>query len=464
MFYNNKRQHIVDNNGRLLAKTNSNSSIKHIIKPKYRWIKIFVLILFLVAISSFFWVGASAFSNISKIFTNNTGQTAPFLSFLGNIRPDQLKGEGDSRINLLLIGIGGSNHPGGQLADTIIVASVNPKDKNIVLLSIPRDLYVTIPGYGSDKINSAHSTGVRYEKETGGGPALLKKTVSTVFDIPIHYYIRADFVGFVKLIDTIGGITMDVPREISDPYYPASNMVDYDPFYIQAGQQNLNGQTALKYVRSRETTSDFDRAQRQQLALEAVKGKTLSAGVLSNPKKLTDILQILGDHLRTDLQPNEMERLFSIIKDISGDKITNKVLDNSSGGLLTSNTELGGYYLVPKAGIGNFKDIQAMVHQFFTDPYLVAENARIEILNASITPGQATEVSNILKNYGYSVVKIGDSDKQLSESIIYDYSNGSKPFTTQFLANRFSASVVKQPQKTNSNIDITILIGNDYKQ
>jgi len=458
-----KRQHVVDSNGNVIRR--DNPTIDSLIKPKKKsrkWWLIITLFIIGIFITLGLWVGSSAISAVGKIITKNQGDTSPFLSFLGNIKPDQLKGEGDGRINILLIGIGGSNHPGGQLADTIMVLSVDPKNKQIAILSIPRDLYVPISGYGSGKINSAHSTGVQYKDKTGGGPELTKKTVANILDLPIHYYIRADFSGFIKLIDALDGITVNVDKALSDPYYPDEEMLGYSPFYISSGSHQLDGATALKYARSRETTSDFDRARRQQQILIAIKDKALNIGILANPKKITDILKILGDHIRTDMQTKEMEQLMSLLKDFDTSKIVSRVLDNSANGVLANANDLGGYYLVPKAGTNNFSQVQELAHEIFSDPYLQEEAAKIEILNASNNSGVASEVSKMLKSYGYNVVKIGDSDQQKEESVIYDYTNAKKAFTTQFLSNRLSAEVEKQPKKTSSDIDITILIGNNY--
>lgn len=465
MFWKRKRQHVVDNNGNIISR--HNSSVDDLIRPRKKSKKILLMILAFIiigVISIGLWVGSGAISAVGKIITKNQGDASPFLSFLGNIQPNQLKGEGDGRINILLLGIGGANHPGGQLADTTMVVSIDPKNAQIAMLSIPRDLYVPIPGFGNGKINSAHSTGEQNKDKTGGGPELMKKTVANILDLSIHYYIRADFTGFIKLIDALGGVQVDVEKTISDPFYPDENMEGYNPFYIGSGIHQLDGATALKYARSRETTSDFDRARRQQQILTAVKEKALSAGILTNPKKITDILKILGDHIRTDMQTKEMEQLMTILKNCDTSKIVNKVLDNSSSGLLSNpTTDMGGYYLIPKAGINNFSEIQRLAHEIFSDPYLKEESAKIEILNASKYPGVAKELSATLNSYGYNVVRIADSDQPKDESVIYDYSSGKKAFTLQFLSNRLMAKVISQPKKSSSDIDISIVIGNNYK-
>lgn len=456
MFWKNnqsKRKHIVDNEGALIRK--DHQRVSDYTKPSSKkWKKPLIIIGFII-IAVLIWVGVGAFSVLGKIITKNVDGGSPF--FVGEVDPNELKGEGDSRINILLIGIAGANHPGGQLADSIEVVSIDPKNKTAAMLSLPRDLRVPIQGHGQQKINAAHSLGVSKNKD--GGPELMKKTVSDILDLPIHYYIRIDFSGFIKFIDALGGIKIDVTKPISDPYYPDEAMKGYSPFYIKTGIQQMNGSTALKYARSRQTTSDFDRSRRQQEIMLAVKEKALSAGVLLNPKKLSDVMNILGDHLRTDMQLNEIQRVFDIVKDLNTSEIATEVLDSSEDGPLKA-INSGGYYLVPRTG--NFKEVQRIAHELFSDTYLTQENAQIEILNATSKKGIAGEVSDMLKSYGYNIVKIGTNDTTLAKSKIIDYSNNQKSYTLQFLKTRFDATVEVQPKPNSSYPDMVLLVGNDY--
>jgi len=461
MWKNDNKKHIVNNLNR--AGLSSNSQIDKIIKPKRNMLKVMLMMAGLVIFAVISWVGVGAFAAISKVITQNQGAPAPFLGLLNQdgVKASELKGEGDGRINILLLGLGGASHPGGTLTDTIMVASIDPQNKKIAFLSIPRDLYVPIEGYGSAKLNYAHAYGETNAEKTGGGPEVTKKTISTVLDLPIHYYVRVDFDGFTKLVDSLGGITVDVQKAINDPYYPAPNMQDYQPFSIKAGTQNLDGKTALKFARSRETTSDFDRAGRQQQVIVAAKDKALSLNILTNPKKLVEMLQIVGDHVRTDMQMWEIEKLVTLIKDVDQSSIVMKVLDNSADGPLTSTNMSGGYYLVPKAGTSNFKQIQRIAHEIFSDPYLSKEKARLEILNATGESGAAKEVQDTLTSYGYNVVKIDKDPKVYSKTIINDYSGGKNPYTLEYLKKRFNADVKSQPSGTEG-VDLSLVLGKDY--
>lgn len=406
------------------------------------------------------WLGYTAASAVQKITSGSADNqnASPFLKFFGqSVDPNQLMGEGDGRINLLLVGIGGSNHKGGTLADTIMVASIDPEHKKLALLSIPRDLRVSIPGFGVGKINSAHSSGESEKK--GSGPTVLKETVSDVLDLPIHYYVRVDFTGFEKFIDAVGGVTIDVPKAISDPFYPDSRTEGYDPFSIKAGIQTLNGKTALKYARSRETTSDFDRAARQQQLLLAVREKLTSLGFLTNPAKISETLTILGEHVVTDLSATDMTRLAQIAKDVDTSQTVTKVLDNSADGPLTSISD-GGYYLVPKTG--NFKEVQRIAHELFTDPYLVKEQARIEILNGTGSTGVARELELDLEALGYTIVSIDTTDAAPTTTL-RDFTGGKVPFTSRFLADRVKATVKNETRPADkTTVDLQLILGQDY--
>jgi len=396
----------------------------------------------------------------NQIFTPNIDGQAPW--FLPKIEANKLKGEGDGRINILLLGIGGGKHPGPNLTDTIMLVSIDPTNKKAGLLSIPRDLYLEVPGIGWTKINYVHAYGESNPKTTGGGPALMKQTLSEVLDLPIHYFVRLDFDGFVKLVDAVDGVDIYVEKAISDPYYPAPDMKHYDPFFITAGWHHLDGKTALKYVRSRETTSDFDRSARQQKFLKAFLQKATSLNILSNPKKVSLIISILGNHLKTDFTLGEVQRLLSLAQEINKGEIVTKVLDSSTDGLLVAKSGSQGYYLVPKAG--NFREIQRFVHEFLTDPYLARETAKIEVQNGTTQKGLAQEVAQLLKSYGYQVVRITTASSLYPKTTIYDYTGGEKPITLSLLSKRLNAKIIKSQRSSGGNVDLLVILGEDYQE
>ncbi|PSO43585.1 hypothetical protein BRC20_01100 [Candidatus Saccharibacteria bacterium QS_8_54_8] len=342
-----------------------------------------------------------------------------------------LDGEGDGRINALLIGIDEKS----GLADSIILASFDPIGKDVVLLSIPRDLYLETDNFGPEKINAAHAYGQRYGYE-GGGPELLKDTVSTVTGVPIHYYGRVDFSGFKQAVNIIEGITVNVEQPIHDPYYPDQTRTGYEPLHLEAGKQHMDGKQALRYVRSRKTTSDFDRSGRQQKVLMALREKVLSRGTLANPNKVTGLLQTLSGNAETNMSVDEIMRLRELSRDVTRDDIKRVQLDTS-------------HY----------------VRTLMVDSYIKSEAAKVSVLNGTTRAGLARETADLLRSYGYDVVNVDNaSNQKYTQTVIFNHSGDENPYTLRYLEKRFGAAA-KRRRSTgqNSAYDIEIVLGRDYE-
>jgi len=420
-------------------------------RTKKFWIGL-VLILLLLAGAIFgygYWKG---------IFTKNYSGSSPFLKMLSGEKDVELKGEGDGRINILLLGAGGSSHPGGTLTDSIEVVSIDPINNTMAMLSIPRDLYISIknPSYAG-KINAVYNIGEEKTKEGGGN--LTKSEIGKILDLPIHYYVKIDFSGFIKAVNAVGGIDVNVPTDLYDPMYPADDMIHYQTFKIKSGVQHLDGATALKYARSRETTSDFDRSRRQQLVMQAFKTKVMSSSTLSNPEKIISLVSALGSSVKTDLKTDEIKALVTILNKITEDKIVTKVLDNSSTGPLISDSSSGVFYLKTKSG--DWDDVQEIAHQIFQDPYLKRESANIRLINASGSSATLNKWSASLKSFGYNIVETETAKTSQKVSEIYDFSNSEKKYTLQFLSDRLGVEVEKKTKATGETVDIELTIGKD---
>ncbi len=249
------------------------------------------------------------------------------------------------RINILLLGI--DQRPGETgpfRTDTMIVVTIDPQTRSVGMLSIPRDLWVPIPGYGENRINTAHFLGDLH-KYPGGGPALAKKTVSYNFGFPVHYYVRVNFDGFRRLIDMIGGVDIYVPHEIQDDQYPDENY-GYDPLYIPAGCVHMDGSLALKYARTRKADSDFERARRQQQIILTVRDKVLSLNLLpSLLPKIPELLRTLSDSVQTDIPMDELIQLARMVRDMDTATIKTAVIDETM--TVPQITPTGAYVLLP---------------------------------------------------------------------------------------------------------------------
>lgn len=359
-----------------------------------------------------------------------------------------LLGEENNRINILLLGQGGVKHEGPFLTDTIILASFEPKTKRVAFLSIPRDLVVPIPGYGWRKINSANAFGE--VQKPGSGPDLAKEIISKTLDISIPYYIRVDFDAFQKAVDDVGGIKIYVENSFTDPLYPGENF-EYKTISFEKGWQIMDGARALEFVRSRHggngEGSDFGRSRRQQQVLLALKEKATSLNFLINPKNISNILENVGEHVKTNLGVWEIIRLAKLGKDIDQSKVTNQVLEASAEGPLKEITSGGAYVLTPKAG--NFTELQEIARNIFnlgqkekTKEESKKEEARIEIQNGTSGEGLAYNTSMMLRAMGYEVVKISNAKTQdYEKTVIYDLSQGKKPNTLEILKEKFDTNV-----------------------
>ncbi|OGJ43185.1 hypothetical protein A2974_03765 [Candidatus Peregrinibacteria bacterium RIFCSPLOWO2_01_FULL_48_20] len=317
--------------------------------------------------------------------------------------------------NILLIGVGGEGHDGENLTDTMIVASLNHNDNLVSMISIPRDLYVEneMVGWGT-RLNSIYE----YILDDTDDPALamdeLKTEIEDILDVDIHYYAKIDFQGFEEVVDALGGVTVDVDQTIIDDAYPAAAGSDYlfDPFYLQAGTQELDGETALKYVRSRHNTSDFDRAARQQQMLEALKNKALSMGVLANPAKIKDVYWAISRNFETDMSLTEIVSLVEFAEKLTGDSVLSAVLNeeaNKMGGFLyTPPREEGDpYVLVPYTE--SFIELQLFAQLFFYHPEIYADKVAIQVLNGTKAESIAGLTKMYLVRYGFNVVNYGNA-------------------------------------------------------
>ncbi|HET90069.1 MAG TPA: hypothetical protein ENN99_04910 [Chloroflexi bacterium] len=233
-------------------------------------------------------------------------------------------------VTLLLLGADRrQSHEGISNTDTLMIFHLDPDAQRIVVLSIPRDLYVTFPGPGNNqgRINTAYALG----KRSGvGGLTLARQTVSQTLDLPVHYAAVIDFHVFVTLVDSIGGVEVDVPQPISDPSYPDSG-IGYDPFYLAAGRQHLDGATALKYARTRVTSGgDFDRAARQRQLVLAIRERVTQFDLLPDlVAQSPQLWAALQSAFVTDLTLSQIVDLAATASRIPPDRIVSASIDQT---------------------------------------------------------------------------------------------------------------------------------------
>jgi LCP family protein required for cell wall assembly len=207
-----------------------------------------------------------------------------------------------NRINMLIVGCDEIENQGR--ADTIVLLSISPKTKNVLILSIPRDTRVEIPGRGMNKINHAYAF---------GGKELISKTVSSFLDIPINFYVIVDFIKFVNIIDELGGVEINIEKEMH--YIDKAGGLNIN---LYPGMQILDGEKALQYIRFRhDNLGDLGRIKRQQKLVEALINKMMN---LDSVKKIPQILEGLKTYLETDIKLQDAVALANLFKRVSQDK------------------------------------------------------------------------------------------------------------------------------------------------
>ncbi len=409
----------------------------------------------------------------------------PATGLTGNVLPNWEESE---RVNILLLGI--DKRPDEQYArtDTMILISVDPATGKAGMLSIPRDLWVTIPGYGENRINTAHYTGDK-NGYPGGGPALAMKTVQYNLGVPVHFYVRVDFDGFRRIIDTLGGIDVDVSQTINDPKYPDENY-GYDPFYIEQGPHHLDGYTALKYARTRATSgADFDRSRRQQQVLLAIREQALAIGVIP---KIPELWNTMAGTVQTDLQLVDILELTKLADKISGDDIQSVVVDHTM--TVDYKTDTGAQVLLPIR-----EKMRPVVDSLFSspeptgppptpapDPAVVAqaqaeaqaevqrqaevaaalqsEGAKVIVQNGTPQPDLAAATAEYLRAQGFTIVQFGPADRtDYPRTVIVDYTG--KTYTLGLLADIFNVADenVRRSPNLKSDVDIRIIVGADFR-
>ncbi|MDO8622327.1 MAG: LCP family protein, partial [bacterium] len=384
-----------------------------------------VIIVAAVAFAVLAWTTRSSNPNVLVALR----ESATVRSLLSLLRSPSsvLQGEREDRITALLLGMGGEGHDGPLLTDTILVASIQPSTQEATLISIPRDLLIPLPDGRFEKVNAINAYG---EARAGAGATAVREALEHTLGIRIPYYARVDFRGFVGLIDSIGGVTIDVERTLDDPQYPITgqeNATWYERFehlVIPAGRQQFDGNLALKYVRSRHALgvegSDFARARRQQRLLVAVRDRVLGRGLLANPRGLLALLDTWRDHVRTNLSPPELYRFSHFITAIGGDEVTRVVFSDAPDGELVAGLVGGAYVLRPRDG--TFNTIRAIVHQALATGPEAASAAplTVEIWNGTRVNGLATTTASSLTRDGMVVTAVRNAPSQAIErSIIY---------------------------------------------
>jgi LCP family protein required for cell wall assembly len=379
--------------------------------------------------------------------------------------------DGASRINILFIGLDARDvevQSGPPRSDTMMLITVDPASKTAGMLSIPRDMWVNIPGYGYSRINTAYASG-EGDKLPGGGPGLAMKTVSQFIGVPVDYFVQVDFNVFIDLVKRLGCIKV-TPNEtmILDPI--GSGL---DHFKLTSGgEREICGWMVLAYARNRHTSGgDFDRAKRQQEVIFALQKKVFDPEVF--PSLIAQAPQMYAElsyGIHTNMSLEDALRLAVLGRDISRDKIKSGVIDTTM--VTFDTTTLGGQDASVMKPIPD--KIRILRDEIFTssgplspiaqgDPVSLmrAEEARVRIVDGTFTPGMDQRAGVFFQSQGMNVTEVGPADNVYSSTVIIVY--GPKLYTLRYLQSVYGISHTQirfSPDPT-STVDIEIRLGSD---
>lgn len=336
------------------------------------------------------------------------------------------------QLRILILGVGGDGHDGSQLTDSILLSTIDTKEKKVGLLSIPRDLAYPLGSGSFEKINSINAYAEQNNPGHGGQDAA--DAIGKLLDVPIDHYVKIDFRGFSALIDALGGIDVNVEHAFTDTQYPTADD-KWMTVSFKKGQQHMSGERALMYVRSRHGSnfegSDFARSRRQQLVIMAVREKLLSLGTLADPRKLASVYQSVSRNIQTDLSVWDLMKLAPLGQDFSPDKIVSRVLTDAPDGMLVAANVNGAYMLFPRKQ--DWSEVRDAAQNPFTTAeeeqkqLIAVEAIKIEIKNGTTRTGFASQISAQLEKNGFEINAFGNALRRGYErSVIYDLTNGKK--------------------------------------
>lgn len=383
---------------------------------------------------------------------------------------------GTSRVTILLMGLDYRDWKSGEGAprtDSMMLVTFDPISETAGMLSIPRDLWVEIPGYGHGRINTAYALGEQ-DRLPGGGPALAVKTVEKFLGVPIKYYVQIDFGAFVRMVDEIGGVELDVPERITVD--PGAQIGPDNTVTLEPGIQNLCGDVALAYARARKTEGgDFDRARRQQQVAVAIRDQVLNLDMLTTlVAKAPALYQELASGIRTNLSLEQMISLGLAVTKISSEELRQGVIGPPM--MVTLETvHYGGEEAQVLKPVPN--QIRILRDEIFTATGAIGpsisyedestaakeENARLAVLNGAGEEGLAGRTAEILRELGFNVTQVSNADRMdYPTTRVVDYTGN--PYTTLYLMKLMdlTQSQILFQSIPDAEIDVALVVGYDW--
>lgn len=442
-------------------------------KPKGRkllkWI-LGVIFLLIILLGSF--VATKAFGLMDKIFTGSHKNVFEQISDLISSQTGgaTLTGEKQGQINVLLLGIGGPDHDGPYLSDTIILAQIRPKDKTANLISIPRDYLVNTKEIGQRKINAVFAESYQKSKDWDTAGQSIRDVVAKISGEEIPYFAVIDFKGFEKTVDLLGGVDVQIDRTFTDYTYPDSKNGYLPAVTFKEGTEHMDGKRALIFARSRhaagEEGTDYARGLRQQKIIQAVRTKVTSLNIVADAGKINEMFTIVGSHFHTNLTPGQLIHAYDLTKDFDSNAIASLSLDPDTGLVCPQTLEESGAFVITVCPNKTTADVQDFFKNSFTSRGLRTEKAVVWLADSSTNGLLYKRASTELTNAGIKVNKVIYSGKPLSQTVIYNVNN--KPETAKFITDTLDASPVSLPppgiKLDPTKLDIVVILGGSSSQ
>lgn len=443
-------------------------------RPSRRTVKrlLIVVAILLLLVGGFFVY--RFVTNTGKVFQGNI--LGAILSQGKPLKTDQL-----GRSNIVLFGTSEDDpeHEGADLTDSIMVASIDQKNNNAYLISIPRDLYVEygeacLSGY-QGRINEVYACGRGQNEDENGGQTALRDKVSEITGLDVQYSVHVNYTVMREAVNAVGGISVTIdsedPRGILDRNFDWR--CNYQCYYVkyENGPVNLDGDHALALARARGAAggyglpnANFDREKYQRAILVALKDKATSAGTLANPVAVDQLLSALGNNVRTNFEAEEIKTLLKVAKDTKTDEIISIPLNDEAEPLVTTGDVAGMSIVRPVLGLYDYSAIAGHVKAVVSGDKAMLEKAKVDVLNASGEAGAAGRQADKVTEAGIVVEVIGNAPETLNTTPIQiiDLSEGQKPETLKKLEMLFGTKATTSlPAGVTSNSDFVIIVGSN---
>jgi LCP family protein required for cell wall assembly len=376
--------------------------------------------------------------------------------------------DGASRVTVLVMGLDYRDWEAGDgppRTDTMILLTIDPLTKTAGMLNIPRDLWVNIPGFDYGRINTAYPLGIAYDVP-GGGPQQAMDTVESLLGVPIDYYAIIDFGAFEKFIDELGGINVTVSSEISVDPIGKGNTVDLKP-----GNYLLNGPTALAYARARYTEGgDFDRAQRQQQVILAIRDRIVELGPAKVAARVPALYNELTAGIHTNLSLDDALKLGWLAMEIPMDSVQRGAIAPPNAVSFAKSPDGTQDILIPVPDQIRLIRDQVFASSSMASPGLTsgdasanmqAEGASIVVANGTYTEGLAQKTQTYLQSQGANVVGTQNNEYTTYTQII-DYTGN--PYTDKYLVDlmKISPNNISLQYDPTSKVDVLVILGDDW--